>query len=166
MKRSSAYGAMPQTFRFLMRLGKLYGPVARGKSIQNHPLAIRWILAVYGRPGVFCPLVNVSFGFCKVHTGPCGRTGLETPHLRGCTEPASGLYEAREIPYEVHRIQQTDTLSCLGSFTVTGRLESLTFSHGLSPTVPKLCKTLCGLAWQTYRLPKGSAHDFHVTKAF
>ena len=26
-------------------------------------------------------------------------------NLRGCTESASGLYEAREIPYEVHRIQ-------------------------------------------------------------
>ena len=25
-------------------------------------------------------------------------------NLPGCTEPASGLYEAREIPYEVHRI--------------------------------------------------------------
>ena len=26
-------------------------------------------------------------------------------NLPGCTEPASGLYEAREIPYEVHRIR-------------------------------------------------------------
>ena len=46
--------------------------------------------------------------FRKAYAGPCGRTGLETPssiNLRGCTEPASGLYEAREIPYEVHRIQ-------------------------------------------------------------
>ena len=33
---------------------------------------------------------------------------LENTHminLRGCTEPAIGLYEARDIPYEVHRIQ-------------------------------------------------------------
>ena len=28
---------MPQTFCFLVSLGKPYGPVARGKSIRNHP---------------------------------------------------------------------------------------------------------------------------------
>ena len=26
-------------------------------------------------------------------------------NLPGCTEPASGLYEAREIQYEIHRIR-------------------------------------------------------------
>ena len=46
---------MPQTFCFLVRLGNPYGQVVRGKSIRNHPLAIRLIRAVYGRPGVFGP---------------------------------------------------------------------------------------------------------------
>ena len=46
---------MPQTFCFYVRIGKPYGPVARRKSIRNHPLAIRWIRAGCGRPGVFWP---------------------------------------------------------------------------------------------------------------
>ena len=68
---------MPQTFCFLVRLGKPYGPVGLGKSIRNHSLAIRCIRAVYGSPWTQ-ELVRVSYGFCKVFTGPCGRTGLET----------------------------------------------------------------------------------------
>ena len=39
---------MTQNFCFLVRLRKLYGPVARGNSIRNHSLA-----AVHGRPSVF-----------------------------------------------------------------------------------------------------------------
>ena len=50
-------------------------------------------------------LVSVSCGFRKVYTGPCGLGNTHMINLPGCTEPASGLYEAREILYEVHRIR-------------------------------------------------------------
>ena len=49
---------------------------------------------------------------------------------------------------------------------MTGRWESVTFGHGLSPAVPKFGKTVCGLAGHTKRLPTGSARDFHVTETF
>ena len=66
---------MPQTVCFLVRLGKPYGPAARGNSIRNHSRIRAWcILATWTQE-----LVSVSYVFRKVHMGPCGRTGLGTP---------------------------------------------------------------------------------------
>ena len=38
-------------------------------------------------------LVNVSHGFCKVHTGQCGCKALKHPHGQ-----SAGLYRARKWP--------------------------------------------------------------------
>ena len=91
-------------------------------------------------------LVSVSYGFRMVHTGPCGRIGLETPtvmiNLPGCTEPASACM--RPVRFRTRSIG-----SARLSRVFYSRWESLTFGQGLSPTVPKLCKILCGLARHT-----------------
>ena len=94
-------------------------------------------------------------------------------NLRGCTEPASEMYEAvifrtRSIgssrPSDlVRNTHGTARLSRVFYRSVAGRWESEYFGHGLSRTVQKFCKTLCGLV---KRLPTGSARDFQVTEAF
>ena len=107
-------------------------------------------------------LVRVSYGFRKIHTGPCGCTGLEIPTWSICRAVRSLQVACmRPVGFRTRSIG-----SARLSRVFYSRWKSLFFGQGLSPTVPKLCKILCGLARNTKRLPSGSAHDFHVTGAF
>ena len=82
---------------------------------RKHSLARRHALAfrrgALGRAHiVLATWTQVPYGFRKVHIrvpyGPVGmayRLGSTHTICRaGCTEPASGLYEARESPFEAH----------------------------------------------------------------
>ena len=84
-----------QAFCFLVRPRKQYGPWeihTKSLSFDQMNTGDLWapwcILATWTQE-----LVSVSYGFRKVHTGPCGRTGLEHLH----DQPA-GLYRASKRP--------------------------------------------------------------------
>ena len=156
---------MPQTFCFLVRFGKPYGPVTRGKSIRNHSLCDQmntgglwasWcILATWTQE-----LVSISYGFRKVHTAPCGRTGLETPTWSICRAVRS----QQAACMRTVRFRTRSIWSAWLSRAFYSRWESLTFGQGLSPTVrAKHCAGSHGIPSD---YPDGSARDFHVTGAF
>ena len=90
-------------------------------------------------------LVSVSCGFRYVHTGPCGRIGLETPTWSICR----AVQSQQAVCMRPVRFRTRPIGSARLSRVFYSRWESLTFDQWLSPTVPKLCKTLCGLARHT-----------------
>ena len=112
-------------------------PICRAVKVKG----VWWcILATWAQE-----LVNVSCGFRKVYTGPCGRTGLETPTWSICRAVRSQQVACmRPVRFFTRSIG-----SARMSRVCYSRWKSLSFSQGLSPTVPKLCKTLCGFARHT-----------------
>ena len=102
----------------------------------------------------------------------CRLGNIHMINLRGCSEPASGPQDPIDLQASsigsnrhadlVRNTHSTARLSRVFYRLMTGRWESVTFGQGLTPTVPKFCKTLCGLAGHTKRLPTDSACDFHV----
>ena len=82
MQRSSADGAI-----YLLFLSEALIAVRTCSSLEVHTKSLSCDQMNTG--GLWAPwcilatwtqeLVSVSYGFGKVHTGPCGRTDLETP---------------------------------------------------------------------------------------
>ena len=135
-----SYVDMSPTFFFIVRLEKPYGLVARGKSIANHPLAIRRIRAVYGVYGVFWPHGHNNSPVCPTGSVRSIRIRADAQAWKHSHDQCTGLCGARKRPvwgpWDSVRgpIDRYVRMSRVFYSPVTGRRESLTFGHGLSPT--------------------------------
>ena len=118
MQRSSAHGAIclkPFVVNEAWKAVRTCSPWEVHTKSPSCDAVVRCIRVVYGRSGVLPTWTQVPYGFRKVHIWvPYGsvrmtyRLGnIHTISRAGSTEPASGLYEARESPCEPHRIQLT-----------------------------------------------------------
>ena len=98
--------------------------------------------------------VLVYFGHMDARTRKCILHSVRSIRVRADVQAwkhphdqSAGLYGASKRPVRF-RTRSIDRYARL-SRVFYSQWETLTFGHGLSPTVPKLCKSLCGLARQT-----------------